>query len=238
VFNSAPIFLKESLTFPYSYGMDFVVKLMQKGGKEKAFAAVLKNPPHTTRQIMEPDTYIAGEKIDPLPVPDFKRDFKDYQKFDIGAMGEFDVAVLIEQYAGKPASKSLYPAWRGGYYYAAKPKIDTKASTEATAALGLVYVSRWSTADKAAEFARIYARSLKQRYKNVEEVTDASTTGGSPRNDERNFDRLNGRHAWSTEEGRVVIDEQGDTVLVSESLDAATTAALEKEVFAAASAAK
>lgn len=238
VFNSAPIFLKESLTFPYSYGMDFVVKLMQKGGKEKAFAAVLKNPPHTTRQIMEPDTYIAGERIDPMPVPDFKRDFKDYQKFDIGAMGEFDVAVLIEQYAGKPASKNMYPAWRGGYYYAAKPKIDTKASTEATAALGLVYVSRWSSPDNAAKFARIYARSLKQRYKNVEEVTEASTTANSPQNDERNLDRLKGRHAWSTEEGRVVIDEQGDTVLVSESLDAATTAALEKEVFAATSAAK
>lgn len=173
-----------------------------------------------------------------MPVPDFKRDFKDYQKFDIGAMGEFDVAVLIEQYAGKPASKNMYPAWRGGYYYAAKPKIDTKASTEATAALGLVYVSRWSSPDNAAKFARIYARSLKQRYKNVEEVTDASMTGGSPQSDERNLDRLKGRHAWSTEEGRVVIDEQGDTVLVSESLDAATTAALEKEVFAAASAAK
>jgi hypothetical protein len=31
----------------------------------------------------------------------------------------------------------------------------------------------------------------------------------------------------------VVIEEQGDTVLVSESLDAGTTAALEREVFAA-----
>ena len=44
---------------------------------------------------------------------------------------------------------------------------------------------------------------------------------------------LKGRHAWTTEEGTVVIEEQGDTVLVSESLDAATTATLEKEVFAA-----
>src|SRR3984885_10180601 len=104
VFNEAPVFMKESLTFPYSYGMQFVVKLMQKGGKEKAFAGVLKNPPHTTRQIMEPETYLSDEKIEPMRVPDFKHDFKDYDKFDIGAMGEFDVAVLIEQYAGKPLS--------------------------------------------------------------------------------------------------------------------------------------
>src|SRR5262249_27259609 len=100
VFNDAPIFLKESLTFPYSYGLDFVLKVLQKNGKKQAFSGVLSNPPHTTRQIMQPETYMSGEKIDPMPLPDFKRDFKDYQKFDIGAMGEFDVAVLVEQYAG------------------------------------------------------------------------------------------------------------------------------------------
>ena len=61
VFKDAPIFLKESLTFPYSYGMKFVIKLMEKGGKEKAFAEVLANPPHSTRQIMEPATYLSGE---------------------------------------------------------------------------------------------------------------------------------------------------------------------------------
>src|SRR6202140_2507711 len=173
VFNNAPIFLKESLTFPYSYGMEFVVKLMQKGGKEQAFAAVLKNPPHTTRQIMQPETYLSGEKIEPMRVPDFKHDFKEYEKFDIGAMGEFDVAVLIEQYAGKPLSKQLYPEWRGGYYYAAKAKPDAKSA--GTAPLGLLYVSRWSNSDKAAEFAEIYARSLTQRYKKAEEVGNVSS---------------------------------------------------------------
>ncbi len=49
---------------------------------------------------------------------------------------------------------------------------------------------------------------------------------------------LKGRHAWTTEDGPVVIDEQGDTVLISESLDATTTATLEREVFATPPAAK
>ncbi len=70
VFSDAPIFLKESLTFPYSYGMKFGVKLMQKGGKQKAFAAVLANPPHTTRQIMQPETYLLGrDRSRPCPCP-------------------------------------------------------------------------------------------------------------------------------------------------------------------------
>ena len=220
VFKDAPIFLKESLTFPYSYGMEFVVKLMQKGGREKAFAGVLRNPPHTTRQIMQPETYLSGEKIEPMRVPDFAHDFKNYRRFDVGAMGEFDVAVLIEQYAGKQSAKRLYPEWRGGFYYAARPK------TDAAAPLGLLYVSRWSSPEKASEFAAIYARSLGQRYKKADEVDTAQ-----PHNPEHASKVLQGRHAWTTEEGTVVIEEQGDTVLVSESLDAATTETLEKEVF-------
>jgi len=224
VFNEAPIFMKESLTFPYSYGMEFVVAIMKKNGKQKAFAGMLSNPPHTTRQIMEPDTYLSGEKIEPMRIPDFKHDFKDYQKFDIGAMGEFDVAVLIEQYAGKDESKKIYPAWRGGYYYAAKSKTDTAAP------LGLLYVSRWSNPEEAAKFAALYAESLKQRYKKAEASGDPPAPVAAGATKSAN-DQLTGRHVWNTEEGTVVIEERGDTVLVSESLDAATTATLEKEVF-------
>ena len=225
VFNDAPIFLKESLTFPYSYGMDFVIKVLQQGGKEKAFDAVLHNPPHTTRQIMQPDTYLSGEQIQPMQVPDFKHDFKDYHKFDIGAMGEFDVAVLMDQYVGRTLSKKIYPEWRGGYYYAAKPKTDP------TAPLGLLYVSRWSSPDVAAQFAGIYAKSLKQRYKKADEIGNgaASQDDGSS---ESQTPALKGRHSWNTDEGTIVIEEQGDMVFVSESLDAGTTETLEREVFA------
>ncbi len=235
VFKDAPIFLKESLTFPYSYGMEFVIKLMQKGGKQKAFADVLRNPPHTTRQIMEPDKYLSGERIESMRVVDFKQDFKNYQKFDIGAMGEFDVSILIEQYAGKEASKRMYPEWRGGYYYAARPKND------AAAPLGVLYVSRWSSAEKASEFAAIYARSLAQRYKKAEEAGDpsldvsssdkSSSDRSSTQASEKEAGVLKGRHSWSTDEGAVIIEQQGDTVFVSESLDGGTTQTLEKEVF-------
>ncbi len=223
VFKDAPIFLRESLTFPYSYGLNFIVKLMQKGGKEQAFARVLADPPHSTRQIMQPETYLAGEKIPPMPVAAFRQDFRDYSKFDIGAMGEFDVQVLIEQYAGKKVADEFAPEWRGGYYYAAKPKNNPAGP------LGLFYASRWSTAEKASEFAEIYAHSLQQRYKQVQELTspDPQPAQLSPSNQ----GLLHGRHEWKTDEGVVVIEQKGDTVLVSESLDPATTQTLEHEVL-------
>jgi len=223
-FKNAPIFLKESLAFPYSHGLEFVIKLIEVGGKQKAFAGVLANPPHTTRQIMQPETYLSGEKVEPMPVPDFAHDFKNYDRFDIGAMGEFDVAMLMDQYVGPELSKRLYPEWRGGYYYAARPKGDTAAP------LGLLYVSRWSSPEKAEEFAAIYSHSLPQRYKKAEEAEPGNSRNAAG-DDEHKVEVLKGRHRWTTEEGTVTIEERGDTVLVSESLDAVTRERLEKEVF-------
>lgn len=224
-FRDAPIFLRESLTFPYSYGLKFIIKVLQADGKEKAFEGVLQDPPHTTRQIMQPDTYLAGEVVEPMRVPEFKKDFKEYVKFDIGAMGEFDVALLVEQYVSKKRSDQIYPEWRGGYYYAARPKGSD------TAPLGLLYVSRWSNAEKAAEFAAIYADSLKNRYKNVKETGQPAQTEQDADSPARKYPILLGRHEWTTEEGAVVVEQRGDMVLISESLDAATTQTLEKEVL-------
>jgi hypothetical protein len=224
-FRDAPIYMKEALTFPYRYGIDFVAEVLTKGGKEKAFAGVFSDPPRTTRQIMEPKTYLSGERIEPMRLPDFKQAFKNYERFDIGAVGEFDVAVLVDQYAGVEASHRLYPHWRGGYYYAARPK------GEPSAALALLYVSRWSTADRAAEFAAIYAKSLAKRYQHVRDVAES---GKKPGADLGSLETLAGKHTWLTEEGPVVIDVVGDTVMVAESLDQPTTERLEGEVFGAA----
>jgi hypothetical protein len=222
VFKNAPIFLKESLTFPYRYGVQFVAAMGQDGGRPKAFAGLFKNPPRTTRQIMEPKTYLSGEHIDPLPVPNFRKIFKDYERFDVGAMGEFDVSMLIDQYAGTETSHSIYPFWRGGYYYAARLKGNVNAP------LGLLYVSRWSNAEKAEQFAAVYAKSLAKRYQNVQDVAEDGTKSVAL------FEKLlpwKGTHQWMTEEGPVVIEVVADKVLVTESLDPATTKRLSDDVF-------
>src|SRR5437667_1762220 len=53
-FHNAPLYLKEALTFPYRFGIDFVADVLAKDGKEKAFAGVFANPPRTTREVMDP----------------------------------------------------------------------------------------------------------------------------------------------------------------------------------------
>ncbi len=223
-FRDAPIFLKEELTFPYRYGLDFTSALLQAGGKELAYAGAFKNPPKTTREIMEPQTYLDHEILPPMKMIDMNNDFQGYDAFDIGAMGEFDVDILVEQYAGQKMAEALYPQWRGGYYFAGKPKRDKSAP------IGVLYVSRWSSPAKAAEFAAVYAKSLAQRYKKRQglgpggEVLDDSPPVDSWRT-------LRGRHAWLTEEGVVFIEVREDAVLISESLDDQTTRKVEADFW-------
>jgi hypothetical protein len=223
-FQNAPIYMKEALTFPYRYGIDFIADLLVKGGKEKAFADLFRNPPRTTRQIMEPQTYLSGERLEPMNVPDFRSVLKNYDRFDVGAVGEFDVAVLIDQYAGAQISNQLYPHWRGGYYFAIRPNGDPSGP------LGLLYASRWSSPEKAQNFAAIYASALNKRYLHVHDVVE---DGKPPEVATESLDHLTGKRAWLTEDGPVVIDVQGDTVVATESLDQVTSDNLEQEVFGA-----
>lgn len=223
-FRDAPIFLKEELTFPYRYGLDFTAALLQAGGKELAYAGAFKDPPKTTREIMEPETYLDHEKLDPVKLIDMDKDLKSYDAFDIGAMGEFDVDVLVEQYAGAKEAEAIYPEWRGGYYFAGKPKSNKSAP------IALLYISRWSSPAKASEFAAVYAKSLAQRY----QKRQALAAGGKVAADAPPVDSwrsLRGRHAWLTEEGVVMIEVRGDALLISESLDEETIKHVEADFW-------
>jgi hypothetical protein len=223
-FRDAPMFLKEELTFPYRYGLNFTLALQKAGGKEMAYAGAFQNPPNTTRAIMQPETYLAHEKLEPLKLIDMDKDFKGYEPFDIGAMGEFDVDVLVEQYAGRDEATALYPEWRGGYYFAGKPKADKSAP------IAVLYVSRWSSPAKAAEFAAVYAKSLTQRYQKHQGLGgDGKVAEDAPPPD--SWRRLRGRHAWLTEEGTVVIDVRSDEILISESMEDATTKTVEADFW-------
>jgi hypothetical protein len=211
-YRNAPIFLKESLTFPYRYGIEFEAELLRYKGKEQAYAATFQNPPHTSREIMEPQTYISGEHLAPLPLPDFKKIFKGYDRFDVGAIGEFDVFVLAEQYANEKEARKIYPNWRGGYYYSVRPKGNP------TGNLGLVFVSRWASPKAAGQFAAIYARGIQQRYKSIQ----GPVHSGLPA-DLKTLQSLSGSHSWTTDDGLIVLEVKGDNILVTESVDPAIT---------------
>ena len=129
----APILLRESLTFPYREGLGFVQALMKAGGKKRAFADALKDPPHDTHQILHPDDYLAHRPTPVMHMPDLTAALgKSYEKYDVGSIGEFDLTILFKQFADDRSLKEVAPKWDGGMYYAATKL--TKKSAKAGSA--------------------------------------------------------------------------------------------------------
>jgi hypothetical protein len=203
IFNSAPVLLKEELTFPYGPGMKFIRDLLVAGGPKLAFTEVLQRMPRTTREILEPREYLAGHVIPPLVLPDFNFLKNDYEPFDAGAIGEFDVQILLKQYAEEEVATRLSPAWRGGAYYAVGRKGAKPNDPNSTAHVGLVYVSKWADEASAKEFAKIYASALPQRYKELK----------------RGQVDIPGRQKYLSADGPIFLQQQGNLLVIAESFD-------------------
>src|SRR5260370_2793260 len=54
IYSNAPLYMRESLGFPYRYGLGFVQAPLDKGGPRRAYAGALKNPPQKTRHNHNP----------------------------------------------------------------------------------------------------------------------------------------------------------------------------------------
>ncbi len=158
VFSAAPVFLKESLLMPYTFGLDFVRAVLANKGKEAAFAGLLHEPPVDTRQIMQPETYLLHQVVAPPPIPDLNALVgPGYERIDFGSMGEFDVYLLAKQY-GAEDTPNYYRHWRGGYYFATHPKTSPKDR------IAMLYYSKWDSPEAARDFARLYLDYLPKRY--------------------------------------------------------------------------
>lgn len=200
----APLLLQKSLLFPYDEGLSFEDAVLVKKGKEAAFADVLANPPSSSMEIMHPDAYMANTPVPALRLPDIHPLIDaDYNPYDVGVMGEFDVQILTELFGGKPMADALAPAWNGGIYYAAQKKsATTDEAKRSTSSLGLFYYSKWRNADSALSFLRVYAGELPRKYSGlVERKKDEA--------DET-------EQVYSTSEGDVLLSLSGDGVFISE----------------------
>lgn len=205
IFDSAPPLLQEELIFPYRQGTNFIKELLLAGGKKLAYTGVLDRMPQTTREIMEPKEYLAGHRVPPLYLPDLSFLKKDYEPYDAGAVGEFDVNVLVKIYATEAQAKYLSPEWRGGAYYAAGRRGVKPPDNNSTAHVGLYYISKWASAGAAEEFARIYASALPQRYNGLKHLpSDAAKPG---------LDR------YTSDDGPIFIQHTKNMVVAVESFD-------------------
>ncbi len=221
VMARAPKLLQESLLFPYRDGLHFEQTLMKDKGAEYAFAGVLDRPPSSSYEIMNPQAYERERSVPLLRMPDLHPLLDaDYEPYDIGVMGELDVKILTELFAGDKEAAELAPQWNGGLYYAVQSKAaKTPEEKASTASVRLLYLSAWRTEDAAAEFAKIYGRELSMKYSGVTRDPDAAS--------------IPDEQVYKTSEGPVLIVREGRQVFVSESFDLTLARKLQFLLFGA-----
>ena len=141
VLKDSPLYIQQSLLFPYTEGILFFDAVYRKMGRQ-AFAAVFRNPPTDSAQIIHPDRYFAHEKAAKPDLP--KLSLIDRAKdLTEGSVGEFDHEMMLRQYVGAPQSKLLAPHLRGGHF-----KITEIGERRAPL---LEYASEWDSDERAAE---------------------------------------------------------------------------------------
>ena len=193
MYAKAPIYLREAMLFPYTYGMEFARAVLIKRGKQAAFGGVFAHPPFDTREIMEPATYLTGEPQPKLKVVPLEKTLgANWRRDDFSGLGEIDLRVILRQWAGNEIADKLAPAWRGGYYMAL---INKKSPKDAPVPLALIL--SFASPAAANQFAAVYESELAKRYKSVQPAA-------SPRQ-------------WTTEEGPVRLYVDGSTVVAAES---------------------
>ncbi|HEU5457927.1 MAG TPA: hypothetical protein VFU68_04865 [Terracidiphilus sp.] len=206
----APLLLSESLMFPYKEGLSFEQDIWMDKGQKAAFAGALDHPPSSSWEIINPRTYEQGE-IPPVPLLPNIHPLLDglYRPYDIGQVGQLDVKILAGLFGGEDAARNLTPAWDGGIYWAGQLRNASTSEQASTKSIAIFYLSRWTNAASAADFARLYASELGNKYSGLKEDKAAEGAGAA---------RGDAEQVYSTDEGPVMITTRNKTVLVTESI--------------------
>jgi hypothetical protein len=217
--HDAPMILREAGTFAYNAGLIFEGELLHKGGKNMAFAGAFARPPRNSHEVLQPESYIQGEKLPTMAIPDMREALSNqYDVYDSGGIGELDVRALLKQYGERKIADDVASGWQGGAYVTFRRKDKAAEAQASTEDLALLYISRWKTPQAAERFAHFYAGAVAQRYRNAAAPVVPVCSGGICPVSAAQI---------ATEEGPVIVEHWGDnSVIVSESFDTATAAKL------------
>ncbi len=179
VFSKAPLYLRESLVFPYNEGLKFEDAVYHKLGRQ-GFDAVFERAPLSTQQILHPAVYFENRKPADLKPPSqetlFGKQKKQFRELAEGSLGELDFSLLLRQYSGEKEGVAAASHWRGGAFKLYENKRDKSPV--------LSFVSEWETPEAARRFFDLYQRVMKGKWKRfqpgtVSKIEAVSTLTGS-----------------------------------------------------------
>jgi hypothetical protein len=158
VFSQAPLYIRESLVFPYAEGLAFQDAVFRKLGKD-AFAEVFVHPPASSGQILHPERYLAHAGL-AIPDPPTAPYARDCRKLADGTLGEFDFRVLLAQYTSADEGASAAEHLVGASYELLEHKREKFPVLSAASA--------WDSPESAQKYIELYGRVMRGKWKKLE----------------------------------------------------------------------
>jgi hypothetical protein len=194
VFSQAPLYIRESLVFPYADGLAFQDAVYRQLGRT-AFSEVFLRPPAGTGQIFHPERYLeqaarvagppagrlAGEQgtarvgavhgatprveaVLPLPPP--LPDSREFRKLADGTLGELDFRVLLSQYTTAAEGEELAAHMAGGSYALLEHKREKFPVLEVASA--------WDSPESVRQYFLRYRKVMQGKWKTLEIANETS----------------------------------------------------------------
>ena len=165
VLKGSPLYIQQSLLFPYTQGTLFFDAVYRKMDKP-AFSTVFRDPPLDSSQVLHPDRYFAHIKPTKpkLPALGLTREGREITE---GSVGEFDHQMLLKQYVGD--AKAELPAHLRGAQY----RILTNGKNHRPV---LQYVSQWDSSESARSFFAALKKVLHAKWRHCDPSVENGTT--------------------------------------------------------------
>jgi hypothetical protein len=165
VLKGSPLYIQQSLLFPYAEGTLFFDAVYQKMGVA-SFSLVFTEAPVDSAQVIHPDRYFKHEKPAKPAIPKvaLKNEGKELGE---GSVGEFDHRILIRQYLGEAKAARLAPHLRGGQFRI----VDSGKAHNPV----LEYASEWDSEEQAANFFAAYEKILQAKWRHCDVSTHGAT---------------------------------------------------------------
>jgi len=196
VFLSTPRAIRESLVFPYIYGVGFVQDLVRKSGWEGVSRA-FTDLPQSTEQILHFDKYTSHELPVVIEMPDISAQLgPGWKRLDSDINGEFGYFLILREFIDNETARTAAKGWGGDRY--------ALYENSRTGKLLLTQLSSWDSPKDAEEFFQAYTGRTAARYHQTKASNDSAAH-------EQDF---------QTDDGKTLIRLRDRSVLVIEGLPA------------------
>ena len=179
VLGKSPLYMQQTLIFPYTQGLLFQHAVFQKMGVA-AFSEVFRRAPVSSQQIIHPDRYFA-RAMPTKPALPAAQIPAGHKKTMEGTLGELDFQILLQQYVGETVARQMAPRWKGGHYALWENPAEKRAV--------LLFAVEWGTPDDAAKFYEYYQKICAKKWTGLR-VTEKQPQQATGAGDD-------GRFQWS-----------------------------------------